>query len=48
MFKCDGKKLECKDLDQFQFCGEGIYSCRFYDSSKEEGFECTLKKEEIL
>lgn len=38
---------ECKydfykcDKDDVHFCGEGVFACIYYDSSKPEGEECT-------
>ena len=41
---------ECKydvnqcDKDDVYYCGEGVFACRFYDSSKPKGEECTKEE----
>lgn len=38
---CNGKLGECQDSDYHNYCGDGIFTCRFYDPQREI---CELKK----
>ena len=39
--KCTGFKIECVDVNNHCFVGDGIFVCKFYNSQSEK---CELKE----
>ena len=40
MSECNGLRPECKDIRNINWCGNGTFSCSFWNNSKGE---CELK-----